>query len=333
MDRSRARVGVFCSTIIPTIGRPTLARAVESVLGQRCRAEAFEVIVVNDSGRPLAEAEWQRSERVRVIHTNRHNRSVARNAGAAIAQGRYLHFLDDDDWLLPDAFEHLRALARARPAGWLHGGFRLVDNTGQLVAEVCPDEEGNCFVQLLASEWLPLQAAWIEARAFFAVGGFASLVSLLGGYEDIDLSRQIARCFDFARTAHVVASIRMGDDGSTTDYRNMFRQDRQSRDKLFSAPGSFARLRASANGSAPRCGYWHGRIVYYYLGALRWNLQHRRLFAAASRGACALAGLAGAGRHVLSSDFWGAFRRPHFNRVRLAVEATRANLFTHTVWN
>ena len=58
---------MFCATIIPTIGREKLTRAVESVLSQDLPAE-FEVIVVNDSGRPLAEADWQRDERVRVIH-------------------------------------------------------------------------------------------------------------------------------------------------------------------------------------------------------------------------------------------------------------------------
>ena len=107
---------MFCSTVIPTIGRPTLARSVDSVLGQSFTANNFEVILINDSGQPLPPAGWQRSERVRIINTNRHNRSVARNTGAAIARGRYLHFLDDDDWMLPDAFESLWELASASQA-------------------------------------------------------------------------------------------------------------------------------------------------------------------------------------------------------------------------
>jgi glycosyltransferase involved in cell wall biosynthesis len=85
---------MFCSTVIPTIGRPTLSRAVCSLLDQAFTADDFEVIVVNDSGRPLPEMDWQHSAQVRVIDTNRRERSVARNTGAAIAGGRYLHFLD-----------------------------------------------------------------------------------------------------------------------------------------------------------------------------------------------------------------------------------------------
>jgi len=76
---------MFCSTIIPTISRPTLARAVQSVLEQDFTAADFEVIVVNDSGKPLPADERQKSKRVHVLETNRRERSMARNIGAAIS--------------------------------------------------------------------------------------------------------------------------------------------------------------------------------------------------------------------------------------------------------
>ncbi len=90
---------MFCSTIIPTVGRDSLARAVNSVLDQDFAREDFEVIVVNDTGEPLPDADWQHSDRVTLVTNYRHERSVARNTGAAMAAGRYLHFLDDDDWM------------------------------------------------------------------------------------------------------------------------------------------------------------------------------------------------------------------------------------------
>jgi glycosyltransferase involved in cell wall biosynthesis len=325
-------MNMFCSTIIPTVGRPTLSRAVESVLNQVFSADDFEVIVVNDSGEPLPEADWQRSARVEIVATNRHNRSVARNAGAAVARGRYLHFLDDDDWMLPGAFESLWELASTSHAAWLYGAFRLVDNQGQTIVEVFPEETGNCLIQLVAWEWLPLQASIIASDAFFGVGGFASLPSLLGGFEDIDLSRQIARYHDFTPTARVVACIRAGDEGSTTNYGDMFRQNRQSREKALNAPGSFARLTSSARVSPSRSSYWYGRVVYYYLGSTRWNVQHRRLSTAGSRGACTMAAIAVAGRHILSADFWRGLLRPHPSRVSIAYAEAGVDLFTHTRW-
>ncbi len=78
---------MFCSTIVPTIGRPSVARAVQSVLDQPLPTGDFEIIVVNDSGQPLPAGSWQASPRVRLIHTNRRCQSVASNTGAALARG------------------------------------------------------------------------------------------------------------------------------------------------------------------------------------------------------------------------------------------------------
>jgi glycosyltransferase involved in cell wall biosynthesis len=321
---------VFCSTVIPTIGRPTLARAVHSVVDQQFAGADFEVIVVNDSGQPLPVADWQRSERVHIVDTNRHNRSVARNTGAALAKGGYLHFLDDDDWVLPGALESLWKLASTSHAAWLYGAYRLVDNQGKTITEVFPDEVGNCFIQLIAWEWLPLQASIIDSAAFFAVGGFASLSSLLGGFEDIDLSRKIALYYDMASRSEVVACIRAGDEGSTTNYVDVIQQNRQSRERALSAPESFARMTASARASSSHPGYWFGRVFYYYLASMMWNARRMHPSTTGSRGAYAVAAFAVAGRHIMSADFWRGLFRSHVSRARIAIAETGMNLYPST---
>src|ERR1035437_3450278 len=95
---------MFVSVIIPTVDRPSLIRSVNSVLDQEFTEEEFEVIVVNDTGRALTPAPWQSSPRARILDSQKRNRCFARNAGATVAKGRFLIFLDDDDWLLPGAF-------------------------------------------------------------------------------------------------------------------------------------------------------------------------------------------------------------------------------------
>jgi glycosyltransferase involved in cell wall biosynthesis len=295
---------MFCSTVIPTIGRPSLSRAVHSVLTQTFAADDFEVIVVNDSGRPLPDADWQHAERVQVIDTNRRERSVARNTGAAIAKGRYLHFLDDDDWIESDALENLWALAQASNVAWLYGSSQLVDRQGEPLIQLHHNKmSGNCFIQVIAGEWIPLQASLIEAKMFFAVGGFSPLIT---GSEDVDLCRRIALIGDMAGTSATVACIGMGLEGSSTDYARAVKHSRWARERILSEPGAFVRMRASADSN-----YWRGRIVRAYLTSVFWNLQHRDVFTAASRATLGLLSLVLAGRYILSGSFWRAITREY----------------------
>lgn len=103
-----------CTTIIPTIGRDTLARTVESALAHELDPETYEIIVINNSGKPLPAADWQQSPRVQIITTNQVGRAIGSNVGAALARGKYLHFLHDDDFLYPGA---IKALLEAAEKG------------------------------------------------------------------------------------------------------------------------------------------------------------------------------------------------------------------------
>ena len=58
---------MFVSTIIATIGRSSLNRAVKSVLSQGLPDEDQEVIVVNDTKKPLVNKKWYRLPQVRIF--------------------------------------------------------------------------------------------------------------------------------------------------------------------------------------------------------------------------------------------------------------------------
>jgi glycosyltransferase involved in cell wall biosynthesis len=300
---------VFSSTIIPTIGRSTLMRAVDSVLQQSLPPpDDFEVIVVNDSGEPLPAARWQADARVRVIETQRHERSVARNTGAAIARGTFLHFLDDDDWLLPDALRRMSALARAYPrADWLYGGSSVTDRHARPIVQLRHGLHGNAFVQVMAGEWIPLQASFIRAESFFAVGGFTPNLS---GPEDIDVCRRVLLRGEVAGTAALVACIAMGRDGSSTDYDRHAAASRAARERILDQPGVLGRFHQSASER-----YWRGRILRAYLTSALWNAQHRRGFTAASRLAFAGVSLLRSGPSVLAVDFWSAVWAAYASRA------------------
>ncbi len=293
---------MFCSVIIPTVNRATLARAATAVLAQAHAGFAFELVVVNDSGRPLTPADWQHDERVRFIHTNRRRVIAARNAGAAIAKGDYLLFLDDDDWLLPDALQNFYRLAQTHPdSPCLYGGANLINDKNELLGQINLNRTGNCAVHLLAGSWIPFGAYMVKADAFFASGLFPA--TFRSG-EETHIQRLLALRGDFAHLEAPVVNIFRGSGWQTTaDYDAGPLYNRISRDLTLGEPGAFARLRASAEG-----GYWYGRFFHAYVTAVRWNIEQKCIFTAFSRAFYAMLAFLSAGRHIFSRQFWRAVK-------------------------
>jgi glycosyltransferase involved in cell wall biosynthesis len=294
---------VFSSTIIPTINRSTLSRAVQSVLSQDFDEEDFEVIVVNDSGTPLPDMEWMHSRRVQVIDTNRHERSVARNTGASIARGRYFHFLDDDDILLPGALRAFWELDQRRENSiWLNCSYQSADNYGTVIETIHPEINGNNFAMLVAGEGIPLQASLLDSKHFFLVGCFDPKIT---GVEDRDLGRRFAMAGTICHNNTVVAQIRIGMVGSTTNWSTLAEGDRSSRENALNLHDSFFRVWASAktcrwHGQIRR-NYWHGRLFRAYIASMIWNLQRGNLLKAIGRGVLALALM---NLRLFTVDFW-----------------------------
>lgn len=302
---------VFISTIIPTIGRETLSRAVTSVLDQQFHSADFEVIVVNDSGVALPDAGWHGVPNLQIINTNRRERSVARNTGAAIARGKYLHFLDDDDWIMPGAFEKFWKLVQQTKAGMYYGGYSFVDSKGNLLEECYPNESGNCFIRFMAGEWQPLQASLFDARIFHSIGGFTHLGLLRGGDEDVDLTRRISLQSSLEGVRELVAVIRLDHKESTTNYANLQEQSRQSREMILNQPGVFSRLCESAKARASNADYWYGRMIWIYLSSVIWNIQQKKIFTAISRFVSFIFGNIKAFKYWFSLKFWRGATRPH----------------------
>ena len=294
---------MFCSTIIPTIGRETLARTVESVLNQNFPADRFEIIVVNDSGKPLREEIWQMSDQVKILSTNREERSIARNFGAEQAKGKFLHFLDDDDWLLPGALQAFYDLASRSSAYWLYGNTQLVDRTGRELIQLEHEIHGNCFTQVMAGEWIPLQSSLILAEVFSEVSGFSPLLS---GPEDIDLCRRIALQANFDFTPSLVACVVMGEESSTTNYQESIYSARSSRETILDERGVFTRLRESA----PRSDL-SGRVARIYLTSAFWNVQNKLFMKALSRMGYAFIAIMSSVKFIFQRTFWQAIFTPY----------------------
>lgn len=97
------------SVIVPIYNTEKyLQRCVDSILKQTY--QNLEVILVNDGSTDGSSdiCEWYRKkdERVKVIHKENGGQSSARNVGLEIARGDYITFVDSDDWLVKDIYEH-----------------------------------------------------------------------------------------------------------------------------------------------------------------------------------------------------------------------------------
>ena len=92
------------SVIVPVYNvEKTLVRCLESICGQSY--QNLEIIVVND-GSPdgsLAICEQFRAKDPRVVVISKENEglSLTRNAGMRVAHGKYLQFVDSDDYIEP----------------------------------------------------------------------------------------------------------------------------------------------------------------------------------------------------------------------------------------
>jgi glycosyltransferase involved in cell wall biosynthesis len=303
MDKS-----IYCSIIIPTISRQSLSKAVESVLTQEFPQENIEVIVVNDSGLELPQEAWQASERVQVINTQKRERSFARNAGAAIARGKYLLFLDDDDTLLPNALNSFLKLSEQESANLYYGGYNICFPDGRPKFTYRPDETGNCLIRLLMAEWIPLQASMIEKEAFFHVGGYNPKMV---PHEDIDFTLKMAYNHNFAVTNSVIFNYLVDRNTSTTDQSNFFDEFYEMRETILDMPSAFNRIRESACDQCEKTEYWKGRVSGIYFSSMARNWKHKRRLKAWERAFWGWRNIFSSGNALYKFDFWYASFQRH----------------------
>lgn len=100
-----------------------LDRCIETILNQTYRN--FELILVDD-GSPdhcpsLCEEYKKKDKRVKVLHKENGGLSSARNAGIEVATGTYIGFVDSDDWIEYDMYEHLIHLIETHDADIVTG--------------------------------------------------------------------------------------------------------------------------------------------------------------------------------------------------------------------
>lgn len=121
------------SIILPVYNAQNhIARCLESICAQTW--QNIEVIVLNDGSKDqsLPVCEEFRAKDPRIVLVDKANSGVAdtRNLGLKLASGKYIQFVDSDDYIDPDFTEHLAAAAEAHSADFVIAPYKMVIPAG-----------------------------------------------------------------------------------------------------------------------------------------------------------------------------------------------------------
>ena len=121
------------SIILPVYNAQNhIARCLESICAQSW--QNIEVIVLNDGSKdqslPVCEAFRAKDERIVLVDKANSGVSDTRNLGLKLASGKYVQFVDSDDYIDPDFTEHLVTAAEQNHADLVIAPYKMVIPAG-----------------------------------------------------------------------------------------------------------------------------------------------------------------------------------------------------------
>lgn len=121
------------SVVVPVYKvEKTLERCVSSLINQSIKN--IEIILVDD-GSPdrsgmMCDELAKTDTRIKVIHKSNGGLSSARNAGLAIAAGKYIGFVDSDDDVEPNMYERLSEIAEQYQVDFVMADYLRIEQDG-----------------------------------------------------------------------------------------------------------------------------------------------------------------------------------------------------------
>lgn len=122
---------ILISVIVPVYNAEKfIDRAIKSVL---CQMDGdIELILVNDGSADksgtICDTYAEKNADIRVIHKENGGTSSAKNLGIQIARGRYITFMDSDDYIEPSTYTEIRKVITKYEPDCIDFGWRYVTN-------------------------------------------------------------------------------------------------------------------------------------------------------------------------------------------------------------
>lgn len=193
------------SVIVPIYGvEDYLDKCVNSIANQTYKN--LEIILVDDGGLDkcpeICDKYARRDRRIRVIHKQNGGQSEARNFGIDIAKGKYLAFVDGDDWIESTMIEHLYSTCEKFNVGMSTCARYLTDgetvNGTAFVGEQRVYSSEEAMNEILAGKsmdvapWDKLYRSELFEKIRFPVGEVNEDIAIF--YKLIDRACRIAHC-------------------------------------------------------------------------------------------------------------------------------------------
>lgn len=193
---------LFLSVIVPAYNVDNyIHQCVDSILAQGFKD--FELILVDDGSKDrtgeICDEYASADSRVQVVHKKNGGLVSARKAGLAVAKGKYVAYVDGDDWIAPEMFLELCKSAEEENADIVISDFISVlgEKNSTLTQNI---RAGSYSKEQLINEIYPVMLCGDE---YFEFGVQPSLCSKI-------ISRQILLRFQEA----VDDRIRLGEDAA-----------------------------------------------------------------------------------------------------------------------
>lgn len=160
----------FVSIVVPVYNaQATLARCIQSVLEQTFKN--FELILVDDGSKDrsllICEKFKEKDSRIIVQHIENHGVGAARNIGIMNSKGKWITFIDADDWIEREYLENFRLNSSSADTFYLQFSYRDEPNS-LYVQERWPNNSFKCTPKqlLFFSKFLFKQSASPYAKLY-----------------------------------------------------------------------------------------------------------------------------------------------------------------------
>ena len=137
------------SVIVPVYNiLDCLERCVNSICAQTWKN--LEILLVDDGSTDgtgkLCDLLAEKDDRIRVFHKPNGGSSSARNLGISMAKGKWIGFVDSDDWIEPQMYERLYEAATAAGTSIAQASRDEIDEDYHKRPDVCtpPEQEVTC---------------------------------------------------------------------------------------------------------------------------------------------------------------------------------------------